>query len=236
MLGTMGELGAVALSEVEAAVGSRAYARGRGYARGNRVAAIEWDLDAETVTGSVVGQGAIYSTTAFFGSEPDGALTFDEGECSCPVGYDCKHVAALVIAATDARSTGQAMRPSRRVAPAAQPTSWETPLRALLSAPAVQATGNPLAIELALRADGPAGRGATRLLARLMRPGARDRWVNGSLTWSRLEPWHVQSGEYRPDHVALARELYVVHRAREGRAGYYYHCAAGKTRICRFWA
>jgi len=145
------------------------------------------------------------------------------------VGYDCKHVAALVIAATDARSTGQAMRPSRRVAPAAQPTSWETPLRALLSAPAVQATGNPLAIELALRADGPAGRGATRLLARLMRPGARDRWVNGSLTWSRLEPWHVQSGEYRPDHVALARELYVVHRAREGRAGYYYGYGADKT-------
>jgi superfamily II DNA or RNA helicase len=92
----------------------------------------------------------------------------------------------------------------------------------------VQAAGNPLAIELALQPSGLAG-GPLRLMARLMRPGARGGWVNGSLTWSGLDSWHIHSGECRPDHLALVRELYAVHRAREGRAAYYYSYGADKT-------
>ena len=61
-----------------------------------------------------------------------------------------------------------------------------------------------------------------------MREGARGGWVNDSLNWSGLDSWHVQSGEYRADHLALVRELYAVHRAREGRA-YYYSSGADKT-------
>ena len=118
-----------------------------------------------------------------------------------------------------AAATGAAVR---------QP-SWEQPLRALIDAPAARAVGNPLAIELELHANGLAGQGSPRLLARLMRPGARGGWVNGSLTWSGLDSWHVQSGEYRPDHLALVRELYAVHRARDGRAAYYYGYGADKT-------
>ena len=111
-------------------------------------------------------------------------------------------------------------RPALRVATAAQPRAWENPLRALIDAPAAQATGKPLAIELALHASGLAGQGAPRLMARLMREGARGGWVNGSLSWSGLDSWHVRSGEYRADHLALVRELYAVHRAREGRVAY----------------
>jgi len=232
VLGAMSELSHVELAEVEAAVGSQSFKRGRGYARGNRVAAIEWDPNAETLTGSVVGQGALYSTAAFFAADRDGALAFDDGECTCPVGYNCKHVAAIVIAATDRAGTGRPgrdPRPPRQVATTAQLLSWEKPLRALIDAPASQTAGSPLAIELALRANGVAGPGAPRLMARLMRPGARGGWVNGSLTWSGLDAWHVQSGDYRPDHLALARELYAIHRAREGRAGYYYHYGGDKT-------
>ena len=58
-------------------------------------------------------------------------------------------------------------------------------------------------------------------MARLMRPGARGGWVNGSLSWSGLDSWHVRDGEYRSDHLALVGEIYAVHRAREQRAGYY---------------
>jgi hypothetical protein len=216
------DLSDVELTAVEAAVGSTSFERGRGYARGDRVVAIEWDPSAETLTGSVVGQGALYSTAAFFAADPDGALAFDDGECTCPVGYNCKHVAAIVITAVDNRG-------ARQLAHNTQPRSWETPLRALIDAPASQTVGSPLAIELTLRAHGVAGQGAPRLMARLMRPGARGGWVNGSLTWSGLDAWHVQSGDYRPDHVALARELYAVHLAREGRAGFYYHSGGDKT-------
>jgi superfamily II DNA or RNA helicase len=62
-------------------------------------------------------------------------------------------------------------------------------------------------------------------MARLMRPGARGGWINGSLTWSGLDSWHVRDGGYRPDHLALIRELYAAHRAREGRSVHYYGSA-----------
>jgi hypothetical protein len=84
-LGAIAELGDAELAKVEAAVGSSSFSCGRGYAR-NRVVAIERDPNAETLTGSVVGHGALCDTAAFFAAEPDGALTFDDGQCSCPVG------------------------------------------------------------------------------------------------------------------------------------------------------
>ena len=230
MLGAISKVDNLELAEVEAAVGSASFGRGRDYARGNRVLKIEWDTDTETLTGSVVGQGALYDTAAFFASDGDGSLVFDDGECTCPVGYNCKHVAAIVIAASDGRGAdrlGGERRAPLRVATAAkpqaaaEPRSWEQPLRALIDAPAARAAGNPLAIELSLHASGLAGGGPPRLLAKLMRAGARGGWVNGSLNWSGLDSWHVQNGEYRSEHVALVRELYAVHRAREGRAVYY---------------
>ncbi len=219
VLSAISEVDDVGLATVEAAVGSTSFGRGRSYARANRVLKIEWDPDTATLTGSVVGNGALYDTAAFFTSD-GGSLEFEDGECTCPVGYNCKHVAAIVIAATDGRGADRPLgrqRPPLRVVKTAQPQSWEQPLRALIDAPAAQAEGNPMAIELALHAGGIAERGTPRLLAKLMRPGARGGWVNGSLNWSGLDSWHVKSGEYRPDHIALIRELYAVHRAREDR-------------------
>lgn len=224
----------VELAEVEAAVGSQSFKRGRSYARSKRVAAFEWDAHAEALTGSVVGQGALYRTAAFFTAGRDGALAFDDGECTCPVGYNCKHVAAIVIAATDNRDAARPARDRRWLAPVGaqpQPPSWEASLRALIEAPARQTAGNPLAIELALRTNGLPGRGAPRLMARLMRPGARGGWVNGALSWSGLDSWHVHSGEYRPDHLALVRELYAMHRAREARPGYYHYGSGGEKTL-----
>jgi superfamily II DNA or RNA helicase len=215
------------LSEVEAAVGPRAFDRGRAYARRGRVLELDWDPDGQTLTGSVVGQGALYDTQALFVDGGDGALEFEDGECSCPVGYNCKHVAAIVIAAADSGMTERRSRLASHVAARAEPPAWEQLLRALIEAPAAQAVGNPLAIELSLRTSGLAGGGAPRLMARLMRPGARGGWINGSLTWSALD--YVRSAEHRPDHLALVRELHAVQRARRGRSSYYYHYGAEKT-------
>ncbi len=232
MLSAISELSDVELSTVEATIGARSFRRGRDYARGNRVMAIKWDADSATLTGSVVGQGALYETAAFFASDGGGLLAFDDGECTCPVGYNCKHVAAIVIAATDGRGARQLrgdQRPPLRIAPVVEPQTWETSLRALIQAPEARATGNPLAIELALHASGAAGGGPPRLLARLMRPGARGGWVNGSLTWNTLDSWRVSGSEYHPAHLALVRELYAVHSASERRAAYYYSYGAEKT-------
>ena len=113
--------------EVEATVGSRSFTRGLDYAQNNRVLAIEWDASTGTLTGSVVGQGALYDTAAFFTSIDDGALAFDDGECTCPVGYNCKHVAAIVIAAADGREVGRTRGRPRSQLRVVRPSSPSPP-------------------------------------------------------------------------------------------------------------
>jgi len=216
MSGAVGELSGIDLSEVREEVGSRAFERGRSYARARRVVAVDWDPDDLTLTGTVVGTSPYVTIVRL--AEVDGGLEFDAGECSCPVGYDCKHAAALVIAVVEGGvsvpNAGRA-RAAREEPPDAP--SWERSLRALIGAPAA-AGGRPLAIELSLHLD---HRGQ-QLMARLMRPGARGGWVNGSLSWSGLDSWSVREGQYRPDHLELARELHAVYRTRRQGGGYYY--------------
>ncbi len=217
MRGAIEELSGIDLSEVREEVGSKSFQRGRAYARAQRVAAVDWDPSELTLRGTVIGT-APYVTTAYF-AEVDGSLAFDAGECTCPVGYDCKHVAAIVIAVAEERVSipGGGLTARPRSAPPGAPL-WEQSLRELIDAPAASAGERPLAIELSLRP----GHSGLRLMARLMRPGARGGWVNGSLSWNGLDSWHVRDGEYRSDHLALVRELHAIHRAREQRVGYYY--------------
>lgn len=220
----------IELAEIEAVVGSRSFARGQTYARASRVLEVGWDPTTGALSGSVIGQGARYDTIAYFASAGGTALAFDDGECSCPVGYNCKHVAAVAIAATSLglprRGPGQ--RPLRPVTTASPPPlSWEAPLRALIEAPASPPPGTPIAIELALHRGGPSERGGRRLMARLMRPGKRGGWVNGTLAWDRMDAWHVRSEGFRPDHLALVGELHAVQRASEGRTSPYSYGSYG---------
>ncbi|HEU5373324.1 MAG TPA: SNF2-related protein [Gaiellaceae bacterium] len=212
-------LGDLELAELAAAVGPGSFDRGRVCARRGRVMRVQWDAGAEALRGTVVGQGGLYETAAFFAAGGDGTFAFAEGECSCPVGFNCKHVAALVIAAASVP------RPSQD---RAAPPAWEQPLRALIGARAPQTAADPLAIELSLQTG---GQGALRLTARLMRPGARGGWANGSLTWSGLDAWQVRNGPYRIDHVTLLNELSVLQRAGAERRSYYswYGYGADKT-------
>jgi superfamily II DNA or RNA helicase len=223
------------LAEVQEECGAAAFKRGQAYARAHRVLSPSWDEEELVLDARVVGNGAIYETSAQFSrpdEDDDAPLTFEEGECSCPVGWNCKHVAALVIsAAGDPGEPGERRAREARgkpLAPASppppQPPSWEAPLRALIPAPMERATGDPLAIELALVSTGyGSSPGALRLQARLMRPGARGGWVNGSLAWGSLESWHLRQGNYREDHLELAREFQSVHRARVATSSRYYY-------------
>jgi len=252
MRGAVADLSELELSTIEAAVGTTSYKRGRTYANGGRVLKLEWDPEIDTLLGRVVGNGALYDTAANFAPGDDGALTFAAGDCTCPVGYNCKHVAAIVIAATPKRGPGARppKQPTSRYAarlearqpleaavtqlppqpaapPAPAPPSWERSLRALLGAPVTATTGSPLAITLGLSEAGQGGRGSPQLIVRLMRQGARGGWINGSLTWNELEPYRSHVSELRPDHLDLARELYSVHSRGSRNARYYY--SAQKT-------
>ncbi|MCL2770170.1 MAG: SNF2 family helicase [Solirubrobacterales bacterium] len=246
MLSTARQLSEIAdVPELDQAIDSRSLERGRRYARGNRVLKLAWQ-DPETLSGSVVGKGALYEVVAHFAPEKNGSLAFEDGECSCPVSYDCKHVAALVIAGYALREhdrdapPGPDGRGSLELAPQPAAPAWDAPLRALVDAPSQRAAGNPLAIELTLHARGPAESRTWRLMARLMRQGARGRWINGSLTWSDLDTWRFREAQLRPDHAALARELWAMYLAHKER-GYYHYSAdkaldLGECDSARLWA
>ena len=212
----IGEPNGIDLSEVRAAVGAKSWDRGRGYARNGRVMSVEWDPDDRMLTGLVAGTD-LYTAYAYF-DDAGGGLAFEDGDCTCPVGYNCKHVAALAIAAAEEGVAAALPRGSEGVPAASGAPDWERSLRGLIDAAKAPAGERPLAIELSLRAD----HRQARLTARLMRPGARGGWVNGSLSWGGLDSWQVREGEYRSDHLELARELHAIHRARERRASYYY--------------
>jgi SWIM zinc finger len=225
VLGTVVALRDLERSELEGHFGESTFKRGASYARNKRVLSLTWDEHEQVLRASVVGHGALYQTVARFndrGYVPE----FIEGECTCPIGYNCKHVAAIVLAAGEPRGAvrppGASPRPAsaRHVSSAPQTSAWEQPLRALVEARSRPHVGNPLAIELRLTAPRYPDRRAPRLTARLMRPGARGGWVNGSLDWGALDSWQVRDGEYREDHVALIRELHAVYRLYDGPSSY----------------
>ncbi len=85
------------------AVDPGSYERGVQYVRQHAVVRALWKLSAGALAGTVRGQyGNVYTTTARFSSADGLVHRFEQGECSCPVGFNCKHVVALVLTATGA--------------------------------------------------------------------------------------------------------------------------------------
>ncbi len=208
----------VQLAQVERYLGPAVFSRGRAYADNGQVLRIKRDLrgQAEELRGAVVGNGGLYQTSAYVLIGRDGQRQFGGGQCTCPMAEDCKHVAALVIAAAQ-----QDAPPEERPRRALRAT-WEEPLVALVGPPPDAAVNAnvPLAIELVLEpAHNPDG--GWRLMGRLMRPAARGGWVNGSLAWTALDEWSARRERLRPDHVEVARELFTLHSARTQSAARY---------------
>ena len=208
-------------ASVEAVVGERTYRRGLAYARRRAVLHMTWD-DAEDAVHALVrgSDGGAYETAVYLQAGHQDDLEFAFGECSCPVGLDCKHAVAVAVMAAGAPG-----RPAEL--PAAGTPSWERTLDELLtpSLPAEPAGAVPLALELALHVPPAAGRRDIRparpkLLARLVKPG-RTGWVGGGLTWSKIgSPYSAPDG--RAAHVRLLRELYLMHQSRT-RSDYHYY-------------
>ncbi|RSM42464.1 helicase [Amycolatopsis balhimycina DSM 5908] len=209
--------------ELEAVVGSTFYGRGLDYARRNAVLRSRWSSRDNALHGKVLGRGEIYETSAYFESVDGLPYGFEHGECSCPIGFNCKHVAALVLATIGADQPP--VTPGRRQAPAtsagraAKPPSWEQSLGALLESPPAGASHRqetvPLAIELSLSSNAR----TPMLSARLVQPG-RAGWVGGSLAWNKLGTLTYQG--YRADQLRVLNEFYAVYRSHDQNSGYYY--------------
>jgi superfamily II DNA or RNA helicase len=199
-------------------VGGDTYRRGVAYAREGRVLRCRWDPRARNLVGSIRGsQGRTYTTTVQLWPVDTDTWSVEGGFCSCPVQADCKHVAALVVAAV-----GATKMPAHHAPPAPAPPAWRTSLDALLPpAPANQHTGTSMAIELDLSVSGP----APALDARLVRPGKRGGWVAGDLSWGKLSM--LRHCGYPDAQVRLLQEFYATYRASSSNSTGYYQYSYG---------
>jgi hypothetical protein len=91
------------LQEIERRVGSRTFQAGLRYSRQGRVSNIAYAPDGGSVTARTRGSASRpYGQRITLKRRADDGLDFT-GQCSCPVGYNCKHVAAVLIGADPAR-------------------------------------------------------------------------------------------------------------------------------------
>lgn len=220
-------LSGVEPSDVEQVVGKTFYTRGLAYARGGSVVDMTWDQRHDVLIGHVRGSGGVYETTAYFA---DHSGVFDEGECDCPVGYNCKHVAALVLTAIGLHPGEH----GRRKTTAPKVPAWESALQPLLgSGPKTAPDTTPMALELTVipgsrNQRGRPGHTPARLFAKLMQPG-KTKWVSGNLAWNSVGYLGYQGLD--PAHVRILNELYALYQA----GGHGYQSYQAKTiDLCSF--
>jgi len=85
-------------ADIRRFVGTGAFDRARPYARGGAVRDLDWDLDSDRLSAQVQGtENHPYRCTITLEPARMGYYQPVDSRCSCPVGYDCKHVAAVLL-------------------------------------------------------------------------------------------------------------------------------------------
>jgi superfamily II DNA or RNA helicase len=198
-------------------VGDEASRRGATYAEQGRVSDISYSRRHGQLAATVRGSGARpYTVVAEY---DDGAGQW-WGECDCPVGLDCKHVAAVLITARRAlEDSPAAPSPARAVG-----ADWERALADLVGPEG--STGNRKGIPLGLQFEVEAvagGRSAAPQRSVRLRPvvpGAKGRWIRTGVSWRKLD-YDYRYGGYEPAQSAALHALYRAHQAADDRPAYY---------------
>ncbi|MDR3361034.1 MAG: DEAD/DEAH box helicase [Bifidobacteriaceae bacterium] len=156
-------------------VGSLTFARGQEYARSGHVVAqsIRFDLGDMRLSGQVRGRRPQpYDCQIWLDEDSAGTMAlYGDGICSCPVGFDCKHLVALALAANRraAVSGGASLTPP-----------WERKLRGVVGAVAADRIPRklePVALQFRHTAT-PGGLSDRRGFdVRAARLGKRGGWV-----------------------------------------------------------
>ncbi|WP_164545063.1 DEAD/DEAH box helicase [Antribacter gilvus] len=168
-------------------VGAAAYERGLDYQRSGRVLDWTWRARTRELGARVRGSGrSVYTCLVTFDVARSGRYEVIAADCSCPVGTDCKHVAATLIesgVAAEEDPAEAAGHPRR--------ATWRDALGRVTAGPAPGAAGGDLTAGLRVRLTG-----ASAVLpgapppAIAVRPALRTgsaRWTAGSeASWDRL--------------------------------------------------
>ncbi|PWC91611.1 helicase SNF2 [Azospirillum sp. TSO5] len=114
-----------ALSDLRRFIDSGSLERGRQYWRDGRVGTVEAQLrrgDDWSVTSAVRGSGRALYRQDIIVKIADGVLQQVDGECDCPVGYNCKHVAAALLAWAERAAITASRLPERPTSPRPGPS------------------------------------------------------------------------------------------------------------------
>jgi superfamily II DNA or RNA helicase len=195
---------------VRQTVGDAVYGRACAYAA--RGAVLSYSLvdhkgGGKRLVGSVQGNArSPYEVVVrLLGEGPAAGFT---GTCTCPMVYDCKHVAAVVLVAGRAARRQAAPEPPRRA-------EWAQALRELLPTDAPAQVGPAVALQFDLTVGQP---GEGRISLRPVVPGQSGRWVRTGISWTTLT--YHQARRVSGAAVSLLEELYALN-ARRDRYHYY---------------
>jgi superfamily II DNA or RNA helicase len=209
------ELGHLDEAGLQNLVAPATLARGRSYARRGAVLRSEWTADGDGVVGEVLGTAAApYRVSATVTRSADSRILYRfAGRCTCPVGYNCKHAVALVLAVD---------RPALRAV--GDSPGWVEPLRCLLDRD--QEPGEPrvaLQFELVPLRPTPGREGQRKAPGIRLRPlqpspVGTGNWVRTGIDWSRLDyfGWRHDRRGRVGELVALLLELRSMSGLREG--------------------
>ena len=192
-------------------VGHRAFLRGLDYARKGRVRGIGVAGDGDIITAQSKGSGAhTYQTMAF---RKQGARSSRSapaawsGTCSCPVGSNCKHVAALLITARALAEEGPDNAASGQV------SLWESRLAGLLRVE--RAPRRRMALEII---DDPGSMWGTPAgLSMLPLIEGKRGWNRQGASWSQIAAGGLDD-DVDPTVMGVLRELSGM----AGGYGFYY--------------
>ncbi|MFF2494595.1 SNF2-related protein [Agromyces sp. NPDC058064] len=186
-------------------VGPLSLSRGRTVERSGAVEELVWEPAGFRLGAVVRGSSAeSYRVNVRLDLGIPGRTTILSGTCSCPVGRNCKHVAAVLLASAE-RHRQQAAAPADEIEDAAG-RGWRAELEALTGTIGRDggdtAPRQPLALQFELREriarrgggprqtarDEPAMTEASvdRLAVRPVTRGARGGWIKANLTWQNV--------------------------------------------------
>ena len=193
-------------SVIRRSVGHEVFRRGAAYASQGRVSDIAYSRTHGQVVATVIGSaGRRYRTVAAY----DAGSAQWWGDCSCPVGEDCKHVAAVLVAARESLGGSPPARASRT-------PDWETALADLV--PSTAPSGQRAGTALGLQFEVP-GTSAPSVRLRPVVMGAKGRWIRTGVSWRNLQ--YDYYGQRDPAHAAALRALHRAHQAADDSPAYY---------------
>jgi superfamily II DNA or RNA helicase len=208
-------------------VGTRAAGKGLAYSQDGHVTDLEWDPQTRQLTSRVGGSADLpyrvritleefpdtSVTRRFLPDEPGSVWRPVGTSCSCPVGGECKHVAATLYSENELAALERISRPT---------SEWRSILRPLMHEADSPEVPLPLALRFELEVSpsgpgrsrfshAPAGAAQVRAGADLrlgMRPmvrGKQGRWIKGGVSWRTFE-YRMPGHGYLPGHAeALTR-------------------------------